>query len=406
MSLPMVFPLPIVLNPQSGKKRAQEQFTSIIKPALEQSQKPFQVVETTSKEHAFDYFKQNMQSLLWDYALALNTESTEPENELLFVENPLPIMVIGGDGTVHEIVNGILASLYGPHEQQFKGPQPCVELSIIPSGTGNSIATSLGITSVQDALDRFFAGSTRGLRVMSVSTRSDHSLLFSGSSNLSPISSPLSSSSPPSPIPFQEWNIKVHTVVVNSFGLHAATVYEAEGFRSLGNDRFKMSGLKNIVMLQQYPGTLELMGSFQRYDRELREFQPVPAENGNDNEALLHLPGPFTYLVIAKQASLEPGFMPTPLANTSDEWLDVLVVQNVGRLAILKILGGAGKNGGEHIQDARVQYFKTKAVELEAVQGGRLCVDGEFLEIGAGPRGRVRIEVVAEERKQLFRVFG
>lgn len=44
------------------------------------------------------------------------------------------VVAVGGDGTVHEVANGLLA--YG-------GPQPA--LAVIPTGTGNDFAHSLGI---------------------------------------------------------------------------------------------------------------------------------------------------------------------------------------------------------------------------------------------------------------------
>src|ERR1700675_235234 len=43
------------------------------------------------------------------------------------------VLVIGGDGTVHEVVNGLVA---GPSEPR---------LAVIPSGTGNDFARNTGI---------------------------------------------------------------------------------------------------------------------------------------------------------------------------------------------------------------------------------------------------------------------
>jgi diacylglycerol kinase family enzyme len=51
-----------------------------------------------------------------------------------------------------------------------------------------------------------------------------------------------------------------------------------------------------------------------------------------------------------------------------------------------------------------VEYFKAKVVELEAKRKGRLCIDGEFLDIEAGPQGRVRFEVVQDLSLQVFSI--
>ncbi|KAF9980517.1 hypothetical protein BGZ75_008340 [Mortierella antarctica] len=289
-------------------------------------------------------------------------------------------MVLGGDGTVHEIVNGILRGLdAAPHIADDSRPR--VEIAIFPTGTGNAIATSLGILNVEDALERFTAWNAIPLRVVKVSTCHQEG----DGATLS-----------------QSWKPHAYTVVVNSFGLHCATVHDSEGYRSVGNARFKISALKNVMWLKQYEARLDLFGTVQRYDRTLHEL--VPAVDGStvpQAEPSMVLTGPFTYLMLTKQASLEPGFTPTPFARTSDDWLDILAVQNVGRGQILQILGAAANNG-QHVDNERVEYYKAKVVELETATAGRLCIDGEFMDIEAGLRGRVRLEVLPEVHQPQF----
>ncbi|KAF9572327.1 hypothetical protein EC968_010051 [Mortierella alpina] len=289
-------------------------------------------------------------------------------------------MVLGGDGTVHEIVNGVLRGLdAAPHVAEDARPR--IEIVIVPTGTGNAIATSLGILNVEDAIERFISWNTIPLRVVKVSTCSQEG---------------------DGPTPRQSWKPHAHTVVVNSFGLHCATVQDSEAFRSVGNARFKISALKNVMWLKQYEARLELYGAVQRYDRTLHELVPAvdSATVPQDGPSVV-LAGPFTYLMLTKQASLEPGFTPTPFASTSDDWLDILAVQNVGRGRILQILGAAANNG-QHLDNAHVEYYKSKVVELETPAPGRLCIDGEFMDIEAGPRGRVRLEVLPEAHRPQF----
>jgi len=65
--------------------------------------------------------------------------------------------VIGGDGTLHEVVNGLM---------QRPGPRP--PIGVIPGGTGNSVARHFGVAGPLDAVQRILAGTTRPLDVLRV----------------------------------------------------------------------------------------------------------------------------------------------------------------------------------------------------------------------------------------------
>ena len=57
-------------------------------------------------------------------------------------------MACGGDGTYHEVVNGMLARSDGKR----------LPLGLIPNGSGNTVCFSLGIYTADDALDYIEAG--------------------------------------------------------------------------------------------------------------------------------------------------------------------------------------------------------------------------------------------------------
>ncbi|KAF9103916.1 hypothetical protein BGX29_002760 [Mortierella sp. GBA35] len=375
------FPTLVVLNPHSGRKQGLEAWENTVRPALNAANKPFRLIESNSQGHVISYFVDNIKPILTDLAQSLSTVSSATNNddgqanETIIVyptSAKLQIIVLGGDGTVHEIVNGILRGVEGTGfvTDAFR---PEIEFSVIPTGTGNAISTSLGVMTVQDAVDRFITGKTVPLRLMSVATRTS----------------------------------QLYTVVVNSYGLHCATVYDSEEFRHLGNDRFRQAAMKNVESLKQYEGQLSFYGPIQQYNRSSAALVDTPINNSvaqaNKDTATLTLPGPFTYLLISKQASLEPGFTPTPFARTSDDWMDVLAVQNVGQAEIMQMFGATAT--GAHVNQNHVEYIKTKLIELETPTQGRLCIDGEFLTIEAGPEGRVRFEVNPDPNIQIFNIF-
>jgi YegS/Rv2252/BmrU family lipid kinase len=66
------------------------------------------------------------------------------------------LCVLGGDGSMHEAVSGLL-----------QRPQPLhVPVGLIPAGTGNSLGLSLGITDVAEAVRRIVAGKSRAVDVV------------------------------------------------------------------------------------------------------------------------------------------------------------------------------------------------------------------------------------------------
>ncbi|KAG0098098.1 hypothetical protein BGZ93_001132 [Podila epicladia] len=375
------FPLLVVLNPHSGMKQSLDQFNTVIQPALAKVNRNYTLIESTTQGHAQDYFLTNIKTILTDLVQSLTNTITSfahdaSNNSIPPSSATLQVMVVGGDGTVHEIVNGVLRGVEGTPfaSEQFR---PRIEFAVIPTGTGNAIATSLGIAGVQDAIDRFLVGKAVPLRVMTVSTRSQDTNAVSDSNNNNNNSSNSNSNNN------KGWVARVYTVVVNSFGLHCATVYDSDAFRHLGNERFRMAAMKNVENLKQYKGQISVYGDVQTYDRTSRDLATVSSLDATKPTTVL--PGPFTYLLLTKQAFLEPGFRPTPLARTSDEWMDLLVVQNAGQAEIMDMFGGTAT--GEHIGLEKVEYLKVKALELETPEKGRLCIDGEFMDIEAGAEG-------------------
>lgn len=65
------------------------------------------------------------------------------------------LCVVGGDGTIHEVVNGLLQ----------RSEPAAVPLGLIPGGTGNSVVLHLGYTAPREAARRILAGQTQAVDV-------------------------------------------------------------------------------------------------------------------------------------------------------------------------------------------------------------------------------------------------
>ncbi len=73
------------------------------------------------------------------------------------------LVAVGGDGTVSEVAGGLLQS------------RACAQLAILPLGTGNDVASQLGIRTVQGAIDLIAGGQPRLMDAIAVRCPPDQS---------------------------------------------------------------------------------------------------------------------------------------------------------------------------------------------------------------------------------------
>ena len=117
----------IILNPTAGSGKAAKEWQRTIAPLLEGKGVGYEVFFTEAAGHA-----------------------TKLVDELIG-RGKLYIAAVGGDGTFHEVVNGIM--------QQESVPSDKVIFAPIPMGTGNDWARSLGIsTSISSSIERLQKG--------------------------------------------------------------------------------------------------------------------------------------------------------------------------------------------------------------------------------------------------------
>ena len=60
------------------------------------------------------------------------------------------IIAVGGDGTLHEVVNGLM----------FRSDKKKIPIAFVPNGTGNDTCKSLGVNSIEQALEYIQKGDT------------------------------------------------------------------------------------------------------------------------------------------------------------------------------------------------------------------------------------------------------
>ncbi len=123
----------LTLNPHGGQKKGPKLLKQIL-PILEAANLDLTIIETTFAGHANELAHQ------------LNFDGYEG------------MIVIGGDGTMHEVVNGMLTR---PDKKQLP-------IGLIPGGTGNSFMHDLELMNPIDAAKAIISGNTRKIDVAEV----------------------------------------------------------------------------------------------------------------------------------------------------------------------------------------------------------------------------------------------
>lgn len=114
-------PLAIIYNPASGKKT---NLRPLIMKRLDTEKVPYEFLET---QKAFDTFR---------YARDLDMDKYSV------------LCATGGDGTYHEVINGMLSRQDGRK----------IPIALLPNGSGNDLCNALGIWSLDHALDYICKG--------------------------------------------------------------------------------------------------------------------------------------------------------------------------------------------------------------------------------------------------------
>lgn len=128
--------LGIIINPKSGKKAFRAQRLYLWK-LLKARREPFVYRVTKYENHAIELGR-----------------------ELVEEKNCTEILVLGGDGTISEVINGIMRANLTPEQRAN------IKFGIMPRGTGNDFARHWGLTKdFKRSLDIFFAGKAKPLDV-------------------------------------------------------------------------------------------------------------------------------------------------------------------------------------------------------------------------------------------------
>src|SRR4051812_21028506 len=129
------------------------------------------------------------------------------------------VCVLGGDGTIHELIAGLMERL-SPLE---------IPLGLLPGGTGNSTQLHLGIGNLRQAVERIVAGRVQKLDLMKTRTG----------------------------------NATTHCVNLVGWGAVAYISQLAERLRWMGRPRYSAAALAHILTARRRAATLTVDGERQ-----------------------------------------------------------------------------------------------------------------------------------------------
>lgn len=274
------------------------------------------------------------------------------------------VILLSGDGGIQEIINAITVD-----EKRLKDNPHYVppQISIIPLGTGNALANSIGVFETDNTygLSHMLRGSARTLPLMRVEFSPEAVIITHEGKEK---------------IPTYGNFPCIYAAVVCSWGIHAAIVADSdtEEFRKQGAERFTAAAKQNLFPADgsethTYKAKVSLL-------RERRESEPAalwqPVER-NDH----------SYVLATLVSQLERGFSISPHSKPLDGVIRLVHWGKMPGSESMRLMM-LGMQGGKHVEEEAVNYDAVYGMQIEL--GGRekswryrrICVDGKTVLLG------------------------
>ena len=214
------------------------------------------------------------------------------------------ICAMGGDGTIHEITDGLMQS----------GKASDLAFSIIPSGTGNALAQTLGELKPKKAIQKILKGERLKIDAMEIKQGSKTS----------------------------------YAVNIIGWGMASRVNQISDRLRILGGIRYNIASLIGIATMKKKKLIL-------RMDDEVI------------NEDAL-------FFLALNTVYTGKGMKMAPDADFTDGLIDIIMFKSATKLQVVNIF--LKLFSGKHIFDPRVTYKQVESFRLES-EGDDLNIDGE-----------------------------
>jgi sphingosine kinase len=318
----------VVVNPKSGTEKGRSICNEFVVPVLVQAGIDHDILITTHERHAEERMKQGQE-----------------DDSRLDVSEYDGVVVIGGDGAIHEIFQGLYS------RSDFKELCSKLKLGAIGAGTGNGLAMSLAHSNEHKCtpLDSIFLvakGNTSWMDLAKYQTRNSDHLSF----------------------------------LTFSWAIVADLDIESECIRFMGSLRFDIWAVWRVIALRKYRARFSYLPATAQNSKAV--ISDMPALNDPVPKDWVTSEDDF-YLFWASQVThASENTFHAPPCKLQDGVFQILIVRkNISRFRMAMLL--LGLETGTHVNKDGLEIVECVAYRLEPTTPGSFNdLDGEVIESG------------------------
>lgn len=335
-------PVQVVISTRSGTGTAKAVFQDIVEPFLQSLGREYQVFETQSAQTILELSRSH------------------------FLKNacagiPQTILLLSGDGGLVDLVDVFYKST--------RAVQVAPDIGLIPCGTGNAMASSIGLRSgPASGLRALLRGQPSPVPIFAASFSPGSELVLNEGRERAPID----------PQPDDSYQT-IYGAVVASWGLHAALVADSDTaeYRKFGSERFKMAAKE---LLHPTDGSLP-----HRFQGQIT-LTTADRQTGEQGQQILKA-NEHMYVLATLVPRLEKDFLISPETEALDGRMRFLRFGPLSGDEAMRLMMLAYQ-GGQHVHRDLVTYQEVEWLRIDFHEDlerwRRVCIDGKIVAVGQG----------------------
>ena len=274
------------------------------------------------------------------------------------------IILLSGDGGLVDVVDSFYSSA-----EEILAP-PCIAL--IPTGTGNAMANSIGLLRPAMELVMLVQGKPRPMPVFAASFSPKARYVTNEGRGRAPVCD--------KPVA-ENQDQRIYGAVVASWGIHAALVADSDTaeYRRFGADRFKLAAKELLSPSDGSPT--------HRYRGMLSLTKPggVTKKQQQHMESIRH--DEHMYVLVTLVSRLEREFTIAPDSSPLDGCLRIVHFGPMPPDEAMRLMSKAYQ-GGLHVNDEAVTYTEIEGIQIDFRENDerwrRVCIDGKVVAVEQG----------------------